>query len=159
MKIQQELQSKYVFTVDYRKGANRVAPDALSRSPVIDLRKEENGMIEFGTISALTRNISIKDYQIRWLEDETRKDTRYKKLNEAVMTGFENFQANYGKWRKPQKYLYVWDFKPHWSNFSTEGDLVILKNRIFVLEECRRKILNELHKGHQVVTRTLQNAR
>ena len=61
------------------------------------------------------------------------------------MTGFENFNTNFGMWRKPPKYIYVRDFKPHWDNLSTEGDLVVLKNRIFVPEECRRKILNTLH--------------
>ena len=66
MKIKQELQSKYVFTVDYRKGANHVVPDALSRSPVNDPGKEENGMIEFGKVSAITSDIGIKDLQISW---------------------------------------------------------------------------------------------
>ena len=152
MKIKQELQSKYVFTVDYRKGANHVVPDALSRSPVNDPSKEDNGIIEFGTISAITGDIGIKDLQISWLEDEARKDIRYRELHDAVMTGFEKFKTSYGIWTKTPKYLYVRDFKPHWQNLSTEGDLVILKNRIFVPEECRRKILNELHKGHQGVT-------
>ena len=32
MKIKQELQSKYVFTVDYRKGVNHIVPDALRRN-------------------------------------------------------------------------------------------------------------------------------
>ena len=36
---------------------------------------------------------------------------------------------------------------------------MVLKNRIFIPEECRRVILKELHKGHQGITRTLQNAR
>ena len=34
LKIKQELQSKYVFTVEYRKGAHHGVPDALSRSPI-----------------------------------------------------------------------------------------------------------------------------
>ena len=36
IKIKQELQSKYVFTVDFRKGANYIFPDALSRNSVQD---------------------------------------------------------------------------------------------------------------------------
>ena len=35
----------------------------------------------------------------------------------------------------------------------------LLTNRILVPEECKRKILKDLHKGQQSVTRTLQNAR
>ncbi len=96
MKIKQELQSKYVFTVDYRKGATHVVPDGLSRRPVNDPGNEENGMIEFGTISAITSDVGIKDLQISWLEEEARKDTRFKELHEAVMTGFENFKTSYG---------------------------------------------------------------
>lgn len=42
---------------------------------------------------------------------------------------------------------------------STEGRLVVWKNRIFIPEESRRNFVVELHKGHQGITRTLQNAR
>ena len=42
---------------------------------------------------------------------------------------------------------------------STEGNLVVLNDRIFVPEQCRRKILKILHSGHQGITRMLQNAR
>ena len=101
-----------------------------------DPGKEENGTIDFGTISAITSEIGIKDLQISWLEEEARKDIQYKELHEAVMTDYENLETNYGMWRKLPKYLYVRDFKLHWDNLSTEGDLVVLKNRIFVPEEC-----------------------
>ena len=60
MKIKQELQSKYVFTVDYRKGANHVVPDALSRSPVNDPGKEENGIIEFQQLLAILVSKTFK---------------------------------------------------------------------------------------------------
>ena len=63
IKIKQELQIQYVSTVDNRKWANHVVPDALSISPVIDPGKEENGMIEFGTSSAITSDIGINNYK------------------------------------------------------------------------------------------------
>ena len=36
LKIKQELQSKYIFTVDYRKGSHHIVPDTLSRNPIKD---------------------------------------------------------------------------------------------------------------------------
>ena len=63
MKIKLELQSKYVFAVDYRKGANHVAPDVLSRSPVHDPEKEGNATIEVGCATAITSDIGSKTYK------------------------------------------------------------------------------------------------
>ena len=59
MKIMQERQSKYVFKVEYRKGANHGVPDALSRNPVND--PDENGCneIEFGHVTAITESSCI----------------------------------------------------------------------------------------------------
>ena len=80
-------------------------------------------------------------------------------LHEAVLSGFEQYKHKYGERTKPPKFQYVKDFRPHWNNLSTEGALVVWKNRIFVPEACRCQLLKELHKGHQGITRTLQNAR
>ena len=159
MKIKQELQSKYVFTVDYRKGSDHGVPDALSRNPVNDPDKYGYHHIDFGKISAITGTLGIKDLNIAKLEDAAKVDERYKALQEAVTDGFEKFRTKYGTWTKHHEFQYVRDFRPHWENLSTEGNLVILKNRIFIPEQCRREILKELHKGHQGITRTLQNAR
>ena len=54
MKIKQDLQSQYVFTVEYRKGPSHIVPDALSRNPVNDPEKGNDDGIEFGKISAIT---------------------------------------------------------------------------------------------------------
>ena len=40
MKIKQDLQSQYVFTVQYRKGPSHIVPDALTRNPVNDPEKK-----------------------------------------------------------------------------------------------------------------------
>lgn len=80
-------------------------------------------------------------------------------LHDAVLTGFGEYKHRYGPWTQNPKFQYFTDFKPHWSYLSTEGELVVWKNRIFVPEMFRYQILKELHKGHQGITRTLQNAR
>ena len=49
MKIKQELQSKFVFTVDYRKRSNHGVPDILSRNPVNDEDKYGYKHIDFRT--------------------------------------------------------------------------------------------------------------
>ena len=54
MKIKQELQSKYVFTVDYRKGPDHVVPDALSRNPVNDPETDGDQSFKFCKFSAIS---------------------------------------------------------------------------------------------------------
>ena len=76
-----------------------------------------------------------------------------------MLNGFEDYGSKYGAWTKNPDMEYVKDFRPHWTNLSTEGELVILNGRIFVPENCREKTLKNLHMGHQGITRTLQNAR
>lgn len=137
-------------------------PEALSRNPVNDPETEDNMHMDFGRIAAIQRatsEIGIQDQNIKWLEQEANKDDRYKVLRDAVMSGFSEFKTKYGPWTKSLRNLYVQEFRPHWDQLSTEGSLVVLKNRIFVPEDCRRHILKELQKGHQGITRTLQNAR
>ena len=80
-------------------------------------------------------------------------------LHDEVFQDLRNISTNMEHGQKNLKFQYVKDFKPHWSNLSTGGALVVWKNRIFVPEILRYQILKELGKGHQGITRTLQNAR
>ena len=137
MKIKQELQSKYVFTVEYRKGSNHGVPDALSRNPVNDPDKDECSEIKFGHIAAITESSGIQNLSLAKMEEEAKKDERYKILHDAVLSGFQDYKNKYGAWTKPPKFQYVKEFKPHCNNLSTEGALVVWKSRIFVPEELR----------------------
>ena len=159
MKIKQELQSKYIFNVEYRKGSSHGVPDALSRSPVNDPNKEDDMENSFVQIAAVTSSMGIKDINITELEENAQSDEKYKKLYEAILSGFEEYKTRYGSWTKFPNCQYIRDFRPHWQNLSTEGKLIVLANRIVIPEQCKKDILKELHKGHQGITRTLQNAR
>ncbi len=53
MKIKQELQNNYIFTVDYRKGTSHGVPDALSRNPVDDPEDDGNSWLEFGKLASI----------------------------------------------------------------------------------------------------------
>ena len=88
MKIKQALQSQYVFTVDYRKGTLHGVPDALSRSPVDNPDKDGHTQLDFGRIASITGEIGIKDLNMAKLEEQARKDDRYKALHDAVVSGF-----------------------------------------------------------------------
>ena len=61
LKIKQDLQSKYIFTVDYRKGVNHGVPEALSKSRVNDPDNDCNDSLEFGRIAAITGEIGVRD--------------------------------------------------------------------------------------------------
>ena len=80
MKIKQELQSKYIFHVEYRKGPDHIVPDALSRNPVKDPEQHEDKEIDFKNISAITSCLGIKDLSIERLEADASKDDRYQEL-------------------------------------------------------------------------------
>ena len=124
MKIKQELQSKYVFTVEYRKGVNHGVPDALSRSPVNDPEKDGCDEVKFGQIAAITDTSGIKNLSLSKLEEEAKKDGKYKILHDAVLSGFDQYKQKYGTWTKNEECHYVKEFRPHWDNLSTEGALV-----------------------------------
>ena len=158
-KIKQELQSKYVFTIEYRKGPNHIVLDALSRNPVKDPDHDEDKEIDFKRLSPITSCLGTKDLNIEHLEQDTLKDDRYQELYKAVVNGFDDFKSTYGKRTNSPSYQYIQNFRPHWKNLSTEGKLVVLNDPIFVPEQCRSKILKILHSGHQGITRMLQNAR
>ena len=159
MKIKQELQSKYVFTVQYRKGIHHGVPDALSRSSVNDPEQEADVGMEFGQISAITHGLGIKDISLENVKRECKEDARYQALYQAILSGFEEFSTKYGSWTKHPKNQYILEFKPQWKNLSVDDGLIILKNKILIPESCRSTILRILHHRHQGVTRTLQNAR
>ena len=85
MKIKQELQSKYVFQVEYRKGPAHIVPDALSRSPVRDPNMDVDKTIDednsnLGFIAAITKSQGIMDLNIKNIEEQARKDIKYQKL-------------------------------------------------------------------------------
>ena len=57
--------------------------------------------------------VGINDLNIRWLEQEAKKDDKYKALHDAVVSGFSQFRTKYGPWTKSLKNLYVPEFRPH----------------------------------------------
>ena len=80
MEFKADLQGKYIFTVDYQKGANHGVPDALSRNPINDPDDQE---IKFTTIAAISATTGCKDIALSRLEKEAVKlsDTnRFMKL-------------------------------------------------------------------------------
>lgn len=91
------------------------------------------------------------------LENETKKCERYRVLYETVLSVFAEYRHKYGGWRRIPRFQYAKDFKSHWNDLSTEGTLVVLKSRIFLPEMFRCQILKTPHRGHQGITRTLQN--
>ena len=64
MNIKQELQSKYVFTVEYLIGPDHIVADALSRNPANDSGHEDNKEIDFKRISSITSSMVITDLNI-----------------------------------------------------------------------------------------------
>ena len=74
MKIKQELQRKYVFTVKYRKVANHGVPDPLIRNEANDPYKDGYNELKFGHIAAITESSGIKNLSLSKFEEEAMKD-------------------------------------------------------------------------------------
>ena len=121
MKIKQELQIKYVFTVEYREGSNHVVPDILSRNPIKDPESDGDMGVQFGHIPAITSCLGIKDRSLEWIERESEADERYKALHKAVLSGFDQFKSKYTTRTKRNKCRtisnrnqYIEEFRPQW---------------------------------------------
>ena len=91
VKIKQDLQSKYVFTVDYRKESGHGVPDALSRNPVNDPDKYGYNHIDFWKILAINGTLGIKDLNIKKSEFLDREPEIKRILGFTSMSKFTKY--------------------------------------------------------------------
>ena len=50
--------------------------------------------MDFGRVAAISGEMGIKDLNISWLEEECKKDEKYRALHAAVISGFGQFRKN-----------------------------------------------------------------
>ena len=155
-KIKAELQSKYVFTVEWRPGKQHVSADCLSRSPVENPEDEEDDNDHHRAIIVAAMTIGggaearVIDPIIEDLRVAAREDKEYCELAEQVVKDFTGIE---------QASEFVRKFKTIKDELSVEDDLVLYGSRIVVPTEKRNEVLKKLHTAHQGIVRTKRRAR
>ena len=97
------------------------------------------------------QNESNQDLNLRQLEEESKIDTDYKTLKDAVMNGFP-------KDRKRAAPIIL----PYWNildELSVDKELVVYCQRIIISKTLRKDILKRIHSSHQGLEKTRRRAR
>ena len=154
-----ELQSKFQFKLEWRKGKDHAIADCLSRAPVDD-PDEAVDDLHVHTVMAvqiassrdgkLDDNGKTVDVMIEELRAAARGDADYMRLLDAVKNdsiGNENAPAC------------VKQFKAIRHALSIDNDLVLYGQRLVIPKAQRKSVLERLHSAHQGITRTKQRAR
>ena len=138
--IKAELQSKFQFIVEWRKGKEHATADCLSRAPVDDPEQTEDDLHEERSIDPIVER----------LRESARRDPNYMKLVDAVKddsVGHDDAPAC------------VKQYKAIRHELAVDNDIVLYGQRLVIPREQRKFVLECLHTAHQGITRTKQRAR
>ena len=152
----------YQFVTMWRPGSEHVVVDRLSRFPVDEpseedlLDCEENSdhvryMVNQSNNEKTFGAVIVPDLLLENMRTEARVCGQYQKLMSLITRGFPEQKTDLDE-----------DMREFWAereNFALDGDLVLMKSRIFVSKESRKKVLKDLHVSHQGQERTLKRAR
>ena len=125
--------SCFNFSFIYIKGVENVTSDFLSRHP---LNVADNHVEPYDLIFVV-ENLNASPITVNDISVQTNANVNLRKLKEYIKFGFpdkcDKFHAN---------------FKGYENYLSIFKDCIMFKNRVFVPENLRRKMLEQFHKGH-----------
>lgn len=143
----------YNFTIQYNKGKWHRGPDALSRSPQMNLiemlepitvaTSNHQDIFETDAIMALTNVCEISSISIEDVKKATGDDILMKNLMDAILKGFPQTQHL----TDPQ----IRNFFNVKQHLWIQDDIVMFKDRIVIPPSLREKTLSLLHSAHQGV--------
>ena len=149
----------YNFTVQWIKGNNNNAPDALSRNPVSDPQKEDM-LAEYDTHNdpeisiAEIRAITITDHDNTRIQDlryHAAQDPEYQQLQKVILQGFPDHRS-----QLHESCRCYWNAREH---LTMDDNLIVHGCRLLVPATMRHQVLSHLHESHQGIVRTKQRAR
>ena len=149
----------YNFTVQWTKGSNNSAPDALSRYPVSDPNTEDtlaeydnqcNPEVSTAEIRAITATEPFTTSRLQELRDKAIHDPAYQQLQTIIMNGFPNHRN-----QLPESCRQFWNVREH---LSIDEGLIVYGCRLLIPTVMRRQVLLDLHESHQGSVRTKQRA-
>ena len=138
------------FEVQYRKGMEIPLADALSH--VTPLPMEEDG-IQLPTIAVnvVTVNIPYSSNKLDNICEETRKDSTLTVLKHYINMGWPCERK-----MVPQELHPYWNFR---EDLSVKDGLVTKGSRLLIPSTLCRKVLEQIHEGHQGMEKCMLKAR
>ena len=135
----------YDFSIQHRPGKEMVLPDVLSRLSGVDKVEVQ------GTRVRVDQLVDISPSRLQRLQQETDNDETLVKLKEMVRKG----------WPRSCKSVEP-ALKPYWGvhdDMSVVDGLLLAGSRIIIPQASRNQVLQEIHQGHQGVTKCTLRAK
>ena len=135
----------YDFSIQHRPGKEMVLPDVLSRLSGVDKVEVQ------GTRARVDQLVDISPSRLQRLQQETDNDETLVKLKEMVRKG----------WPRSCKSVEP-ALKPYWGvhdDMSVVDGLLLAGSRIIIPQASRNQVLQEIHQGHQGVTKCTLRAK
>ncbi len=135
---------RYDYTIEYRPGKEMILADSLSRLP----SKANDTEIDLDIKVCF---IQFSTPRLNELREETREDPVLFELMEYVLKGFPDQRCQ----MSPATRIY-WSFR---DEITIDSGILLKGNRIIVPAKLKPAYLQDIHVGHQGVTRCQQRAR
>ena len=135
---------RYDYEIKYRPGKEMVLADSLSRSPNTTDPAEINLDVQVNMVQ-FSRN------RLEELREHTQSDPTLCKLTKLIVSGLPESRRDIHP-----------DVRPYWSfrdELSIDDGLILKGNQVVIPLTLRNHYLNQVHTGHQGVTRCQQRAR
>ena len=136
------------FDVQYRKGVEIPLADALSR--VTPTPVEEDGIL-IVAVNLITANIPISSTEIEPIHQESLNDPTFTVLQHYINMGWPSDRRNI-----PKELHTCWNYK---EDLSMENGLITKGARILIPSTLWKKILEQIHDGHQGIEKCMLKAR
>ena len=148
------------FTAVWCKGSTNKAPDALSRSPVLEpchedalaeCDEENRPDLSISELRALYGEGESESIRLQELRSQAAQDEEYQQLKEVILNGFPNHRGELNE-----------SCKRYWQvrhSLTIDEDLIVFGCRLLIPRQMRKSVLNQLHEAHQGAVRTKQRAR
>ena len=138
------------FDIQYRRGKEIPLADALSR--VTPTPVEEDGIqLPIVAVNLITSNIPVSSTDIELICEETSKDPTLTLLRHYIHMGWPFDHRMFS-----QELHTFWNYR---EDLSMENGLIIKGARLIIPSTLRRKVLEQIHKGHLGIEKCMLKVR
>ena len=149
----------YNFTAHWIKGKGNSAPDALSRSPVSDPKRDDS-LAEYDHLNdpepsiaeiRVSSNETYDNLRLQDLREQAAHNPEYQKLQQIITQGFPDHRN-----QLPDSCRRYWNIREH---LTVDDGMIVYGCRLLIPSSMRQQALANLHESHQGTVRTKERAR